>query len=151
MAENGGVTLRVHPQAASHLAEDAIKVQRSLIERPSITIRMRIIACFVLLSVLMCGSTVAGLMFLSQIEVKVQFLEKLSEYSFEVQQARRFEKNFFLYGTNLQDAFENVQAARDHLARNADDVKRVAGERACRNMEVAHEYEADDGAEPNVA
>lgn len=135
MAADDSATLRVHPQQGSHFAEDALKVQRSLIERPSITIRMRIIVCFALLSVLMCGSTITGLTFLSRIEVKVQFLEKLSEYSFEVQQARRFEKNFFLYGTNLQDAFENIQAARDHLARNADDVKRVAGERAYRSME----------------
>jgi two-component system NtrC family sensor kinase len=83
----------------------------------------------------MCGSTVTALLFLSRFEAKVQFLEKLTEYSFEVQQARRFEKNFFLYGTNLQDALENVQAASDHLARNADDVRRVAGERAYRTME----------------
>jgi two-component system NtrC family sensor kinase len=85
--------------------------------------------------VVMCGSTVTALLFLSRFEAKVQFLEKLTEYSFEVQQARRFEKNFFLYGTNLQDALENVQAASDHLARNADDVRRVAGERAYRTME----------------
>jgi two-component system NtrC family sensor kinase len=135
MAGNDSARVRVRPQESSHIAEDALKVQRSLIERPSITIRMRIISCFILLSVLMCGSTLAGLMFVSQFEVKVQFLEKLNKYSFEVQQARRFEKNFFLYGTNLQDALENVQAASDHLTRNADDVKRVAGERAYRALE----------------
>jgi two-component system NtrC family sensor kinase len=135
MAGSDSARMRVNSAAPPQSAQDALKVQQSLIERPSITIRMRIISCFVLLSVLMCGSTLVGLMFISQFEVKIQFLEKLSEYSFEVQQARRFEKNFFLYGTNLQDALENVQAASDHLARNAEDVKRVAGERTYRAME----------------
>jgi two-component system NtrC family sensor kinase len=120
---------------SSHIAQAVQKVQQSLLERPSLTIRMRIISCFVLLTVVMCGSTLIALLFLSRFEAKVQFLEKLTEYSFEVQQARRFEKNFFLYGTNLQDALENVQAASDHLARNAEDVKRVAGDRAYRTME----------------
>jgi two-component system NtrC family sensor kinase len=135
VAERDRSNNSAHEQASSYSAQDALKVQRALIERPSISIRMRIISCFSLLVVLMCGSTLAALVFLSRFEAKVQFLEKLTEYAFEVQQARRFEKNFFLYGTNLQDALENVQAAGNHLARNADDVKRVAGERAYRAME----------------
>lgn len=129
------VSASVQNQASSRGIQDAFAVQKSLMERPSLTIRMRIIGCFVLLTVVMCGSTLAALMFLSRFEVKVQFLEKLTEYSFEVQQARRFEKNFFLYGTNIQDALENIQAASDHLARNADDVRKVAGEKAYRTME----------------
>jgi two-component system NtrC family sensor kinase len=135
MAGRDRASARVHEKMESHNAQDALKVQRALVERPSITIRMRIISCFSLLAVLMCGSTLAALMFLSRFEAKVQFLEKLTEYAFEVQQARRFEKNFFLYGTNLQDALENVQAAGNHLSRNADDVQRVAGQSAYRTIE----------------
>jgi two-component system, NtrC family, sensor kinase len=135
MADRGSANEPVQEQVPSHAQQDALKIQRAFIERPSITIRMRVIGCFALLSLLMCASTLAALMFLSQFEAKVQFLEKLTEYAFEVQQARRFEKNFFLYGTNLQDALENVQAASDHLTRNAADVKRVAGERTFRAME----------------
>jgi two-component system, NtrC family, sensor kinase len=119
----------------SNSTQDALKVQQALMERPSITIRMRIISCFVLLSVLMCGSALSMLFFASQFEAKVLFLEKLTEYAFEVQQARRFEKNFFLYGTNLQDALDNVQAAKDHLSRNSNDVKRIAGEKTLHAME----------------
>jgi two-component system NtrC family sensor kinase len=133
VADRAGSHIQDH--GSSPIAQAALKVQQSLIERPSLTIRMRIISCFVLLTVVMCGSTLFALLFLSRFEAKIQFLEKLTEYSFEVQQARRFEKNFFLYGTNLQDALENVQAASNHLARYADDVKRVAGERSFKTME----------------
>jgi two-component system NtrC family sensor kinase len=139
MTEKDPAPASVHEGTASQNAQDAIKVQRALIERPSITIRMRIISCFSLLAILMCGSTLAALMFLSRFDAKIQFLEKLTEYAFEVQQARRFEKNFYLYGTNLQDALENVQAAGNHLTRNADDVKRVAGEKAFRTIETSLE------------
>ena len=135
MVGNAGPNEPVQNLAPSHGVQDALKVQQSLLERPSLTIRMRIIVCFVLLTVMMCACTLAALIFLSRFEAKVQFLEKLTEYSFEVQQARRFEKNFFLYGTNIQDALENVQAAHDHLARNADDVKRVTGEPEYQAME----------------
>jgi two-component system NtrC family sensor kinase len=135
MVGSASISPPVQNQVLSRGIQDALEVQKSLVERPSITIRMRIISCFVLLTVVMCGSTLVALMFLSRFESKVQFLEKLTEYSFEVQQARRFEKNFFLYGTNIQDALENVQAASDHLARNAEGVQRVAGEQAYRAME----------------
>lgn len=137
MAEEGSEGASGRGSASSHEIADARKVQQALMERPSISIRMRIISCFSLLSVLMCGSTLAVMMFLSRFEAKVQFLQKLTEYAFEVQQARRFEKNFYLYGTNLQDALENVHAASDHLTRNADDVKRIAGRQAFLTMEAS--------------
>jgi len=135
MIEAGSGSPRVQNEVSSRGIRDAHEVQKSLIDRPSLTIRMRIISSFVLLAVVLGACTLAALIFLSRFEDKVQFLEKLTEYAFEVQQARRFEKNFFLYGTNILDALENVQAASDHLARNAEDVRNVAGEQAYSTME----------------
>jgi two-component system, NtrC family, sensor kinase len=135
MAEGDRANTHGHGPAVSNATRDALKVQQALMERPSISLRMRIICCFVLLSAIMFASGIAMLVFLSRFEAKVLFLEKLTEYAFEVQQARRFEKNFFLYGTNLQDALENIQAAKDHLSRNSSDVQRVAGQQTYRTMQ----------------
>jgi signal transduction histidine kinase len=45
----------------------------------------------------------------------------------EVEQARRFEKNFFLYGTNLSDAQDNVFKAENILSRNAEELAAIMG------------------------
>ena len=55
-----------------------------------------------------------------RVRSRIEFLEFVNEFTVEIQQARRYEKNFFLYGTNLEDALENVQSARIIFTDNAD-------------------------------
>ena len=62
-----------------------------------------------------------------QVENKLHVLEIVNEYVLEIQQARRFEKNFFLYGTNLSDALENIYQAKDVLNRNLEGLRKVLG------------------------
>lgn len=83
---------------------DKQQVEQALMGRPSLSIRTRILGGFAILFMLMCGGTVVVLILISQLRTKTLFLDKIEEYAFEVQQARRFEKNFFLYGANLRDA-----------------------------------------------
>jgi len=131
-AENGRVPA---PGKDSTEPADELQAEQALLERPSLSIRTRIIIGFVLLFLMMCGGTIAVVSLIVQQRDKTLFLEKMEEYTFEVQQARRFEKNFFLYGTNLRDALDNVQTAADHLAQSAADLRRVAGEEAVRSMQ----------------
>ena len=108
---------------------DEEKAQRALLERPRVSIRTRI--AFVLLPVflLVAGITLAAVAFMSGLATRLQFLEKASNQLFEIQQARRFEKNFFLYGTNLADALNNVHTAESELERSADEFRSVLGEK----------------------
>jgi two-component system NtrC family sensor kinase len=108
-------------------AEEA--AERGLLQRPSFTIRLRIIAAFVLLFALMCGITTSAVMFASATRDKLLFLERAGNYLFEIEQARRFEKNFFLYGTSLPDALTSVHAAEIELERGASRIAPVLGER----------------------
>ena len=62
-------------------------------------------------------------------ESKIRFLEIVNDYVMEVEQARRFEKNFLLYGSNLADAQDNVFRAEKILTRNAGELAAVMGER----------------------
>jgi len=48
-------------------------------------------------------------------------------YMFEIQQARRFEKNYFLYGTKLVDALAHIQVAHDILNMEVENMTSVIG------------------------
>lgn len=62
-----------------------------------------------------------------RIQSRMEFLEFVNEFSNEIQQVRRYEKNFFLYGTNLDDALENMHLAKSIFAANADQFKSILG------------------------
>ena len=62
-----------------------------------------------------------------QVENKLKFLQIVNDYVIEIQQARRFEKNYFLYGTNLNDALENVYQAKHIFDRQSEQLKTILG------------------------
>ncbi len=58
---------------------------------------------------------------------KLHFLQVADNFSVEIQQARRFEKNYFLYGTNLSEAANHVNTALTLLQTNVLQLKGVIG------------------------
>ncbi|UCD56872.1 MAG: HAMP domain-containing histidine kinase [Candidatus Hydrogenedentota bacterium] len=100
---------------------------RALKDRPKFSIRMQIYVALVLSFVIFLGIAVALLITTYMIEKKVSLLEISNSYLFEIQQARRFEKNYFLYGTNLTDSLENIYNARRILLDNSDRLEEVMG------------------------
>ncbi len=111
------------------------RAQRELMERPELSIRTRITVVFVLLFILCSGITVAAVLLLSRFEAKIDFLERTSSYSFEIEEARRNEKNFFLYGTGLPEALASATLAHNHLKRNAPQLRSVVGSAKYDEME----------------
>lgn len=122
LAEDSGVDSLGLDQPA--LAE----AQKGLTERPTMNIRTKIVLGFFLLFLFSAGVSITYLMLSFSIDKKVKFMETLNNYTFEIQQARRYEKNFFLYRTNLTDALENVQIAREILKQKADSITAVVGQ-----------------------
>jgi len=102
--------------------EDAHK---ALLSRKRITMRLQIYLSFLLVFLFAAGIAAALIMINSQVNKKLRFLEIANEFIVEIIQARRFEKNFFLYGTNLDDALDNVYQARETLKRNEGELKKV--------------------------
>ncbi len=94
----------------------------------------RIAAAFGALFVLLAGITVTAVVLLTSLRVKQGFLERAAGYEFEIQQARRYEKNFFLYGTNLDDALSSVHMADAYLERNRQELESVLGGRKLATM-----------------
>jgi len=112
------------PPAWEKVAEEA---QRGLRERPSVSIRTRLILGFAAWFVLSLAIAVFSMINVSQIQDKLRFLEAAQNYTVEIQQARRFEKNFFLYRTNLDDALEHIHNAREILNNNGEEMISVLG------------------------
>jgi two-component system NtrC family sensor kinase len=103
-------------------------------ERPSISIRRRLGVGFLLWLVLSVGMMALSLLTISRIQSKLSFLEATGNYTFEIQQARRFEKNYFLYQTNLDDALTHVQNAHAILDRERDHIVNVVGTQGFQTM-----------------
>jgi signal transduction histidine kinase len=113
--------------ARSTLDAIAEEAQRSLRERPSISIRTRVSVAFSLWLIVSLGVTVVSILTTARIQSTLYFLEATDHYAFEVHQARRFEKNYFLYRTNLDDALEHVRSAREILQREGGNIIAVVG------------------------
>jgi two-component system NtrC family sensor kinase len=102
----------------------------ALLHRPSFGIRTRIALSFLLCFVVTGSVTLASSLALRRIEQKLYFLEVADRYTSNIQQARRYEKNYFLYGTDLPLAHEHVRVARTALSGTAAEVERVVGPQA---------------------
>jgi two-component system NtrC family sensor kinase len=107
--------------------EHARATHEALIHRPRISIRLRITLGFLATFLFTCTITIAAVIFISVVEKRQRFLERAANFEFEIQQARRFEKNWFLYGTNLPDALNTVHDAQNVLNSFKDDMPRTIG------------------------
>jgi two-component system NtrC family sensor kinase len=118
----------VHESLDRHVHVRGIESARqALLSRPRYSVRLHIFLGFFL--VFLFAAAIAAVLIVTtyQVENKLRFLEIVNDYVLEIQQARRFEKNFFLYGTNLSDALENIYQAKNILERNSKDLSKILG------------------------
>ena len=93
-----------------HIA-DIAEAQQSLLARRHFSVRRQIYLGNVLVFLFVLIIAVVLILNNEKVQTRLKFLEFVNEFSSEVQQARRYEKNYFLYGTNLNDAIENIHLA----------------------------------------
>ena len=123
-----------------HAAND--EIARRLENRPRVTLRLRITLVFVICALFITGITLGSMAMLSRFQVKMHFLEAADDCAFELQEARRYEKNFFLYGTALSDALDHAYRADRLLEANFHDVAEVIGQGAAQSwLDNLHRYE----------
>jgi two-component system NtrC family sensor kinase len=111
------------------------EVERALAERPNVTISLRISLSMLLCFLLVAGVVVASMLLVSRVGTLQQLLEKLSTYALEVEHARRYEKNYLLYGTGLDDALTQVQAAHKQLRSTSTGLVDLVGAQTLAKME----------------
>jgi two-component system NtrC family sensor kinase len=115
-------------------SEAATEEGKVLSHKPSISIRTRISLGFMICFFLALGITLVSLFSVFRLEDKLRFLKTADNFTFEIQQARRFEKNFFLYGTNLPDALSHAQAADTLIQSDALNLQTVVGKAKLDNL-----------------
>jgi signal transduction histidine kinase len=119
-----GRSLTVQP-----VEESLTAVDLALLHRPSFTIRKKIALSFLLCFFVIGAVTLASFVTLSRIERKLHFLEVADTYTNQIQQARRFEKNYLLYGTGLDSAREYAKEAQTTLGGAAAEFPSIVGQR----------------------
>ena len=109
-----------------HMA-DIDAAQKTLLSRRHFSVRKQIflgnVLVFLFALVLVLVLTLNN----NQVEKRLNFLEFVNDFSSEVQQARRYEKNYFLYGTNLDDAIENIQLAETIFITESEEFSALLG------------------------
>jgi two-component system NtrC family sensor kinase len=101
---------------------------RALLARPRVSLHLQINLGFFLIFLFVLGISVALVLNMYSVENRLRWLEIVNEYVVEIDQTRRFEKNYFLYGTNLNDALENAYQANDLLDQNSEEIGKLLGE-----------------------
>ena len=121
-------------QIISSSPNDLEFAERALTQRPRLSIRLRVALGFAAVFLLICIMTIWAVVFMSKLGAKQLFIEKAGNYTFEIQQARRFEKNFLLYGTDIDEALVYIGNAQKVLNASRDDFYAVIGEKAFSHM-----------------
>ncbi|MFC1610503.1 ATP-binding protein [Myxococcota bacterium] len=118
------------PKAQAGEAKDlSERLQEALLARPRVSLRLQLIIGFLAVFVLAVGIAAAIIVSIYRVEERVNFLEIVNDYVFDIEEARRFEKNIFLYGTNLEDALDSVDRAKGLIEESRINVIQVVGEK----------------------
>ncbi len=102
--------------------------RKALLERPSFSIRSRLLLGFLLFFVLYAAAEITAFITLDRLDSKTRFLVIADRYTSEIQQARRFEKNYLLYHSDLQFVLDHVNAAESLMTESAPELSGVLGE-----------------------
>jgi two-component system NtrC family sensor kinase len=128
----------------STLEED--KVKQALLERPSFSVKARLVLLFFLFFLISAGASITAMVMVSTIDDRVQFVTLADGFANEVQQARRSEKNFFLYNSDLSEVLDHTRIARDYLNRASQELGHLVGTAELNNINYhLTEYEKDVG------
>ena len=101
--------------------------RNALLARHRFSLRLQIFLGFFLIFLLALAIAGAMLYTTYKLEDQLKLVQVVNDYVFEHDQARRFEKNYFLYGTNLTDALEMIYQSRHILDTQDEAFRRILG------------------------
>ena len=93
--------------------DEIVSIEKAHSERPSFSIRFRITLAFLVAFLFSFIIGLLSMIYISIMSSKQTFFDNATKFAFTVEQARRHEKNFFLYHekTDLFDALSNIKIA----------------------------------------
>ena len=116
-------------------------IDRELLKRPSFSFRLQLALGFLLLFILSLAIIIGSMIAINHIQKKLYFVQVSERFLFEVEQARRWEKNYFLYGTNLTDAAQSVINAKILLSSSMDSYKKISPRQAHKIVYNLNKYQ----------
>ncbi|MFW6357256.1 MAG: sensor histidine kinase [bacterium] len=108
---------------------------KELLQRPSFGFRAKIIMAFMFIFFLALGITAGAMIAVDRMQVKIELMQTWDKFLFDIEQARRWEKNFFLYGTNVEDAVYSAASAQDKIQKNQENLSEIASPEQIRLIE----------------
>jgi len=117
-------------------------IDKKLVERPSFSFRLQLSLGFLLLFFLSMAIIIGSMTAIKRIQNKLHFFQASEKFLFEVEQARRWEKNYFLYGTNLTDAAQSASNAKILLSQSLESYQKVYPEQATQIVYNLDNYRA---------
>ncbi|MEJ2155410.1 MAG: ATP-binding protein [Desulfobacteraceae bacterium] len=149
--------------ASAPSAEEIHSIEKALSDRPSFSIRFRITLAFLIAFLFSFVIGISSMIYISMMNSKQTFFDNTTKFAFTVEQARRHEKNFFLYHakTDLFDALANVKSAVSILEGAANEMRSLLNRGTFKELKtnlikyegliqqiIAHPDETRDKANP---
>jgi signal transduction histidine kinase len=94
-----------------HATVTTTEAEKTLLSRPKISVRGRLATMLALFTAGSVAITVVMWVLLSLIDRKIELIGVADQINYEILQARRFEKNFLLYGGDLEHVDYHIDAA----------------------------------------
>lgn len=102
-------------------------MEKAFLNRPRLSIRLRIVTGFLLCFFLLAVTGLINLAILYQARGKLHFLDVSQDLSLDIQQARHLERQDFPDRTNLEQAAQSAQRASDLLIEQGVNILEVSG------------------------
>ncbi|MEW6747113.1 MAG: HAMP domain-containing sensor histidine kinase [Planctomycetota bacterium] len=103
------------------------RIRTLLLQRPHFSVKARLTLSFSVVFVITATASVANWYILSKIDHSVAIVASTEMFTHEVQEARRYEKNFFLYRSDLGTVVRHIQKADEMLQQASSDIRPVVG------------------------
>jgi len=97
------------------LDEKLKSAQDQILSRPRISLRVRFVVSLALCFCLCAMAAFVNWYYLRHVRSHLIVLGAIESVAFDLEQARRFEKDYFLYGTHLEDALRLAESAATSL------------------------------------
>lgn len=111
------------PASRQTLEENEAK--QALLKRPSFSVKLRLTLIFLAFLLISAGASITTMLEVRSLDYRVQFVTLADGFANEIQHARRSEKNFFLYGSDLAEVLDHITAASDYWGRAAQEFRHV--------------------------
>ncbi len=102
-------------------------IKSALLERPRFSISLRLFIFFLIIFLIGTAMSITTSIILSRTEWSMQLLEITELCTEEFQQARRYEKNYFLYKSELDKVLQHLDEADTLLKRASKEIVPVVG------------------------